>query len=236
MKKHIFLLLSLFFAGTISAQIFYRQGLSLSDVYKKKEATLAWDLNEVIFNANYSVLIKHPIMALKMGKMNKKKKEFKKQGRDEGYIFEATIRYCKPKKAMKYIDFMAKLMEPNYDVVGLMHKLKEKGHTHAILSNMGETIWANLCPKHSVVGRLFTGHNCIAHKKSNGRWYHKPDADYFQLFVNLNKTSDDTIIVFIDDDKYGCHIPSALKNGIDVAIKFNNPRQLELDLAVLGLI
>ena len=235
MKKHIFLFLSLFFAGTISAQITYRQGLSLGDIWGKK-VILAWDLNEVIFKVDYSVLIKHPIMALKMGKLNSKKKEFKKQGRDEGYVFEATIRHQKPKKAMKYSKFMAKMMTPNYDVIRLMHNVKARGHTHAILSNMGETIWANICPKHTEVGRLFTGHNCVAHKKANGAWYHKPNADYFQLFAHLNKTSDDTIIVFIDDDKYGCHIPSALKNGMDVAIKFNNHRQLELDLSVLGLI
>ena len=234
MKKNI-ILLSLLFCSSLLGKISYRSGLELSDVWGKK-VILAWDLNEVIFNVDYSVLMKHPVMAIKMGKLNKKKKELKKQGLDEGYVFEATIRRCKPKKVMKYIHFMAKLMTPNYDVVRLMHEVKAHGHTHAILSNMGETIWANLCPKHSEVNNLFTGHNCVAHKRSNGRWYHKPDADYFQLFVNLNKTNDDTLIVFIDDDKYGCHIPAALQNGIDVAIKFTNDRQLELDLAVLGLI
>ena len=136
MKKHIFLFLSLFFAGTISAQITYRQVLSLGDIWGKK-VILAWDLNEVIFKVDYSVLIKHPIMALKMGKLNSKKKEFKKQGRDEGYVFEATIRHQKPKKAMKYIQFMAKMMTPNYDVIRLMHNVKARGHTHAILSNIG---------------------------------------------------------------------------------------------------
>lgn len=234
MKKLIFLFLSLFFVRILSAQIFYKNGLSCADIQGEK-VTLAWDLNEVIFNADYYVLIKHPVMALKMGKLNSKKKAFKQQGKDEGYVFEATINHCKAKKTQKYIDFMAHLMTPDQHVVQILSQVIANGHIHAILSNMGHSIWAQLQMKHQSIAGLFKGHNCVAHKRPNNTWYHKPDADYFQLFVNLNKT-DDKLIIFIDDDRYGCHIPAALQNGIDVAIKFTNPQQLKADLITLGIL
>lgn len=265
MKKHIFLVISLFLVSNVSAQtIFYANGLSQESV-KDKKVLFAWDLNEVIFDAKKSVLAKPKNWknAISMRKMHFKKKKYKKQGKDEGYVFEQTIRHCKPKKIDKYFDLMAKMMDPNQNVVNILSQLKAKGHNHAILSNMGETIWAKIKEKNRLNVQSFftTHHNCVAHKRPNGTWYHKPDADYFQLFVSLNKPlidtinikvsatdtyvtetisygqkKDDTLIVFIDDDKHGCHIPAALRNGIDVAIKFENHKQLRTDLQSLGLL
>lgn len=243
MKRLSLLLLSAF--SLIQAQISFAPGISQASLAGKK-IVIAWDLNDVVFTVNKSQIAKHVLLpwkwkkACRIAAYQMWRSSARQNGQDEGHVLEAMIEKENPDNRMKqyYCHAMGtKILKANQPVVSLLRQLKAKGHTNSILSNMGTTIWDYCLGNNTYLSPLFDLPNrCVAHKKPNGRWYYKPQKEYYDLFVQKNKKDNNTIIVFIDDDARATHISTALQNGIDVAIKFSNVNQLEKDFRSLGLL
>lgn len=215
-----------------SQTIFYNKKIEHSSL-KQNHIIFAWDLNDVIFYVNYTYIVKHPVMALKLGKIHKKQKK-QKISSAGCHLFEAAIKEVKPKKFQKYIDATARITQPDQGMIDLMQRLKDKGCQHTILSNIGKDVWIskqNILDDH--VRSLFESYerHMLAQQKDDCSWICKPNANMYQEY--LKKQPKDAIIIFIDDKLENIH--AALENGITIGILFQSKEQLEKDLALLGL-
>ncbi len=65
-------------------------------------------------------------------------------------------------------------------------------------------------------------------------WTHKPEKQMYQLFLSLNKESEDTITIFIDDNR--SNIEAAVAHGFDIGIVYTNAKNLRQILKHLGFI
>lgn len=220
----------------------YRQGFDASQA-QGKQTCFAWDLNDVVFEKQVtpSKLIKHihrkqgllkaPKIAWKFFKLWKKKKKLKKQGNPEGLSWDAVFtRYSD--KDPKLIDFLRNfVMQINVldtPMVKLMRQLSNNGHTHGVLSNMGQNMLnvqiahlKTLEPTDHGLKIFFLDflqydqHNVIASPENN--WLTKPNPKMYQLFLEKNKERGE-MTIFIDDKLE--NVQAALNNGFDVGIHY----------------
>ncbi len=66
----------------------------------------------------------------------------------------------------------------------------------------------------------------------DNNWVHKREKEAYQLFLSLNKDSEDTLTVFIDDNRK--NVEAAVAHGFDVGIVYTNAKNLRRILKVLG--
>lgn len=242
MKK---VLLSFLFFCTISinaATLLYRQGFDASQA-QNKQACLAWDLNDVVFEKQIapSKLIKHihreqgllkaPKIALKFYKLWRKKKKLKKQGNPVGLSWDGIFtRYSAndPKLIAFLRNFVMQINVLDTPMVKLMKELSSNGHTHGVLSNMGQNMLnvqinhLKTLPTSDHGLKIFfldflqyDKHNVIASPENN--WLTKPNPKMYKLFLEKNKDRGQ-MTIFIDDKLE--NIEAALKNGFDVGIYY----------------
>ncbi len=252
MKK---VLLSLLFLCAISlnaAKILYRDGFDATQA-QNKQACFGWDLNDVLFEKQIkpSTLFKHihreagilktPQLTWKFFKLWKKKNKLQKEGLAEGSSWDGLFTlYGKndPKTVVFFRGFIRKINALDSRMVKLMEKLSHNGHTHGVLSNMGQNM-LNVQIDHlktvptedhglKVFFLDFLGydkHNVIASPENN--WITKPNPTMYQLFLEQNRNCGQ-ITIFIDDKLK--NVQAAVTSGFDVGIHYpigSTPAQLE---------
>lgn len=251
MKK---VLLSLFLC-TISLNAvtaLYKAGFDASQA-QDKQACFAWDLNDVLFKKQIKLtallnhihqeigILKAPKMSWKIFTLWRKKKQLKKASKSEGYSWDGLFTlYGKndPKTVAFFRNFVRKINVLDAHMVKLMKQLATNGHTHGVLSNMGQNMlnvqinYLKSIPAQDPDLKEFfldflnyDKHNVIASPENN--WITKPNPKIYQFFLEKNKDHGQ-ITIFIDDKLE--NVQAAITSGFDVAIHYplgSTPKQLE---------
>lgn len=242
MKK---VLLSFLFFYTISINavtILYRPSFDAFQA-QGKQACFAWDLNDVLFEKQIkpSALFKHihrevgisktPKLAWKIFKLWKKKKKLKKEGKPEGSSWDGLFTLYgqnDPKTVAFFRGFVRKINSLDSRMVKLMRQLSNNGHTHGVLSNMGQNMLnvqidhlKSIPTKDHGLKVFFLDflhddkHNVIASPENN--WLTKPNPNMYRLFLEKNKERGQ-ITIFIDDKLK--NVQAAVNSGFDVGIHY----------------
>ncbi len=115
----------------------------------------------------------------------------------------------------------------------LVHELHDLGIEQHIGSNIGQTSFHRLLDpqKHSYTAPLFKHMDLtksIVTEFSNGKIIKKPDARFFERYLNKNKIDlEKTPVIFVDDKWDNVRVARSM--GFD-EILFKNPQQLRIEL------
>ena len=123
---------------------------------------------------------------------------------------------------------IANCQKPNPDMIALLHKLKAKGFTIHLFSNIGADIFEHFKQKFPEITKQF---DIISIPSKQNDYIKKPYHKAFINFLDKHK-GDKRQIIFIDDKAR--NIKKASLYGI-IGIQFKNYTQLINDLTNLGL-
>lgn len=222
----------------------------------------AWDLNSVIFEKNIKIRSMLNYARQKRGiigtltsswtflKLWRKKQQLKKQKKNEGYVWDAmftNLAKQDPNMAAFLRTFAQQANVLDIHMITIMQELEQYGHTHAILSNMGQGLldaqvehlkkesnrYDSVLFDYTLRFLQDTKHNVVA-SQENG-WMHKPNPDIYQLFLHKNQDKECDYSFFIDDKPENCiaaaqqgfiafhytnATPEKLKNAFNYMITF----------------
>lgn len=236
----------LFFLNVLQAHqqgsvVYFRPGVSIQTTQGKR-ACFGWDLNSVIFKKEIKIckLLRYSYKKngirgtikgfFTFGKLWLKKKKLKKQGNPKGFVWDAMFTDMAkndPQTASQIREFAQIANVLDLEMVTLMQQLSKSGHSHAILSNMGQGLLdtqvqllqnRKIDPTtHSYILNFLQDHkHKVISSETNG-WMHKPDLKPYQAWLLKNKKHGQ-ITVFIDDKLE--NVLAAINNGFDVAIHY----------------
>ena len=227
--------------------------------------SFGWDLNSVILpkKIEISTLLRYAkkergyFGALKsfaqFGKLLRKKKSLKKKGDPRGYVWDAMFTDLE-KKDKKLANFLRNVVQKVNDLdtgmINLMMKLSHQGHTHSILSNMGQgilTTQIKLIEKDESVNpkvkayilRFLKDPIYKVISSEDNKWLHKPFAPIYEEWIDKNKNyiRGFKLFVFIDDKLE--NVKAALDNGFHIGIHYpkgSTSKDLEAILNTMNLL
>ncbi len=227
------------------------------------ESLIAWDLNGVFFDKEYSLKDNIAELRATHGILKTAKllftfaglatyKEYLKLKKDpRGFVWDAVFSTLSEEDARILRYFAQKANHLNPAIADILVSLKDNGHKSVVLSNMGQNLadaQIDLLDKHiatltdgtpkkdaaqTMLDVLTCPTNVIA-SEANG-WLHKPDYASYQSCLNKNpaKTNPNRLRIFVDDKMR--NIAAALADGqFDIAVKYENAENLRAILAALS--
>lgn len=252
MKKFVIFLLFFSLSFINAVKVLYSPTFDAS-LAKEKQACFAWDLNDVLFEKKIkpTTLLKHihqevgilktPKLGWKIFRLWKKKKKLQKEGKPEGSSWDGLFTlYAKndPQAVVFFRNLVRKINVLNPQMVKLMKQLSDNGHTHGVLSNMGQNILnvqidhlTTLPTQNHELKTFFLDflinkkHNIISSAENS--WITKPNPNMYKLFLEKNKDRGQ-ITIFIDDKIE--NVQAAITHGFDVGIHYplgSTPTQLK---------
>lgn len=211
-----------------------------------KNVIFLWDLHHVVFKPHqqFRAALKYPNKGKAFwdkktrGKVMKYllKGIFGKELSSDKFVYLAEKHNNPHLKEM--ILLASNSQKPMQDTVAIIKELSQKGYTHHIGSNIGNTAFIALSdpeqyPELYEIFKHFdlTQSHVVAHR--NGQVVKKPDPEFFKQYLTKNNIDlSETEIIFIDDKKE--NIEAARELGL-TAVQFKNATQLRKDLAALGI-
>lgn len=210
-----------------------------------KRVIFLWDLHHVVLKPHRSLraALSYPHKAKALGHKQSRGKILKlllkgmfKEISSDKFVHLAE-KYNNP-YLKEMILQASNSQKPMADTVAIIKELKEKGYTHHIGSNIGNTAFIALSdpeqfPEMHEVFRHFdiTSSHVVAHR--SGQVVKKPDPEFFKQYIAKNDIDFTTTqVIFIDDKKENIEVAREL--GF-TAVQFKNAAQLRKDLKALGI-
>lgn len=206
---------------------------------KPQNTIIAFDLHGVLFLADYKSIAKHfwngknkiklciillnPLIWIDVIKLRLKKSVA------EQYIIGLAKKYNSLKPYVPLGIQIANSQRPIAQTIEIVKKLKEKGYSLALFSNIGAEIFQDLRQKFP---DIFTHFDILSLPSEQNGYIRKPFKKAFINFISSCKKQKKQII-FVDDKKK--NIATAQSNNI-LGIHFRSPHQLQRKLEDLGIL
>lgn len=216
-----------------------------ADQIAPKKVIFLWDLHHVVLKPDKpfrtAMSYRHKTKALFGHKTGGKvlklliKGVFKEPSSDK-FVYLAE-KYNNP-HLKKMVLLASNAQKPMDDTVTIIQELAQKGYTHHVGSNIGNSSFiaitdAKQFPQFSPIFKHFdlAQSHVVAH--TDGHVIKKPDLEFFRQYLAKNKIDlTTTTVIFIDDKKE--NIQAAQKLGL-TGVQFKDATQLRSDLFALGI-